>query len=293
MSGIHGLTSAPGARSAVLSVPVRRAMLLAGLVAGILVTAWLAAAVPAQAGENPSAAANAAAENRSDRGNGGGGSQGRAPEVPPGLDKPVADTLSTVAGHAAQPAQAVQGGPSGTPAAVASEASNRGSEVSQAVHETVADVSEKTVATGHGGGNGQGSGNGRPDDSEPEPEGTDDEGTVEEKDVDADAAFAPVEELAFPDTPDTPEEEADADESAADSETPAVTADTSVVSSLNSVTGSSSGSSAPATAVGGLVADHPFTIGASAPQPGLSQAAWHVLRSVPAEDADEPTFSPD
>jgi hypothetical protein len=46
-------------------------------------------------------------------------------------------------------------------------------------------------------------------------------------------------------------------------------------------------------AAGGLVADHPFTTGAMAPKPGLTQAAWHVLRSVPAEDADEPTFSPD
>ncbi|RKS06826.1 hypothetical protein DFP74_2475 [Nocardiopsis sp. Huas11] len=291
MSGIHGLTSAPGARSAVLSVPVRRALLLVGLVAGILVAAWLAAAVPAQAGENPSAAANSAAD-RSERAAGAGGSQGRAPEVPPGLDKPVADTVSTVVDQAAKPVQAAQGNSGSTPAAVVSEAATRGSEVSQSVHESVGDVSEEAV--GHGQGHGSGSGHGRPDDTAPEPEGTEDEDVVEDEAVvDVDAEFAPVEDLAFPEAAEASVEEAEADESAVDSDTPAATADGSVVSPLSSVTGSSSGSSAPASAVGGMVADHPFTIGASAPQPGLSQAAWHVLRSVPAEDADEPTFSPD
>ncbi|WP_460805676.1 hypothetical protein [Nocardiopsis aegyptia] len=284
------MTSAPGARSAVLSVPVRRALLLVGLVAGILVAAWLATAVPAQAGENPAAAANAAAD-RSERAGGPNGSQGRAPTVPPGIDKPVADTVSAVAGHAARPAQVAQGVPDAAPAAAPSQGQSRGSAVSQAVHETLADVSEGNV--GQGRGHGSDPGHGRPDDSAPEAEATEDEETAEREDVDADAVFAPVEDLEFPQVADTPQEEADADESAAESDTPAVTADTSVVSSLSSVTGSSSGSSAPATAVGGLVADHPFTVGASAPQPGLSQAAWHVLRSVPAEDADEPTFSPD
>ncbi|WP_304452743.1 hypothetical protein [Nocardiopsis sp. YSL2] len=273
-----------------LSVPGRRALLLVGLVAGILVAAWLAAAVPAQAGENPAAAANAAA-GASERGNGPGASQGRAPEVPPGLDKPVADTVSAVAGHAARPSQVAQSVPASTPVAAAFEPSHHGPEVSHTVRETVTEVSENAV--GHGRGHGPGSGHPRPDAPESEPEGSADEEAVEEADVDADAAFAPVEDVAFPEAADVPEEEAGAAEPAADSDTPAVTTDTSVVSSLNSVTGASSGSSAPATAVGGLVADHPFTIGASAPQPGLSQAAWHVLRSVPAEDADEPTFSPD
>jgi hypothetical protein len=84
-----------------------------------------------------------------------------------------------------------------------------------------------------------------------------------------------------------------ADEAADGSATPAESAESAVVSALNGVTGSASASSAPAMAAGGLVADHPFTTGAMAPKPGLTQAAWHVLRSVPAEDADEPTFSPD
>ncbi|WP_150241839.1 hypothetical protein [Nocardiopsis quinghaiensis] len=50
--------------------------------------------------------------------------------------------------------------------------------------------------------------------------------------------------------------------------------------------------SAPSGATGGVAGYLPAT-GAPAPLPGHLQAAWHVLRSVPAESADEPTFSPD
>ncbi|WP_306371463.1 hypothetical protein, partial [Nocardiopsis sp. CC223A] len=62
-----------------------------------------------------------------------------------------------------------------------------------------------------------------------------------------------------------------------------------------------SGTTATATATpsgsaaqgGALIAGYLSAPGAPTPAPGLVQAAWHVLRSVPAEDADEPTFSPD
>ncbi len=57
-------------------------------------------------------------------------------------------------------------------------------------------------------------------------------------------------------------------------------------------------SAATGTATGGPVSGTAFAgyltgTGAPAPAPGRLQAAWHVLRSVPAESADEPTFSPD
>lgn len=59
-----------------------------------------------------------------------------------------------------------------------------------------------------------------------------------------------------------------------------------------------SNSAATGTATGGPVSGTAFagylsSTGAPAPASGRLQAAWHVLRSVPAESADEPTFSPD
>ncbi|OOC56274.1 MULTISPECIES: hypothetical protein [Nocardiopsis] len=61
----------------------------------------------------------------------------------------------------------------------------------------------------------------------------------------------------------------------------------------SSASGTTATGSAPGGATGGGVAGYLPTTGAPAPAPGQLQAAWHVLRSVPAESADEPTFSPD
>ena len=61
------------------------------------------------------------------------------------------------------------------------------------------------------------------------------------------------------------------------------------VNTVASGTAPAAGGSAPVPAVAGFLP----VAGAPAPAPGLFEAARHVLRSVPAESADEPTFSPD
>jgi hypothetical protein len=65
------------------------------------------------------------------------------------------------------------------------------------------------------------------------------------------------------------------------------------VATPSGLKGSASGSAQGAPVGVPAVAGYLTTTGAPAPAPGQLQAARHVLLAVPAESADEPTFSPD
>jgi hypothetical protein len=65
------------------------------------------------------------------------------------------------------------------------------------------------------------------------------------------------------------------------------------VATPSGLNGSASGSAQGAPVGVPSVAGYLTTTGAPAPAPGQLQAARHVLLAVPAESADEPTFSPD
>ncbi|MFI6576779.1 hypothetical protein ACIBFB_13330 [Nocardiopsis sp. NPDC050513] len=306
MSGIHGFASATGARVVMASAPVRRALLLAALVAGILVTVWLASASPvhaAQVTERPSGedllgqveqtrGPGAAAQNRTavagapehgqadhgvarDRGGESGG--GDAPAV-----SPVATALDrqplngTVAGVGERTSHAVRAA-SDTVATPVAE----GADVADRVRETIRHGEPEHV---HGP-----AAEAERDDSD-EPTGADEEAP------EADVAVLP-ESVAHAHRHPVDGGDAHASDTADDVRDDADgkgERHRAVVDSTRSAVTSSSSSSAPGGAVGGTgVAGFLPATTAPAPSPGLLQAAWHVLRSAPADAADEPTFSPD
>lgn len=81
----------------------------------------------------------------------------------------------------------------------------------------------------------------------------------------------------------------DAEPAAEAGSTPLAAEGSAHPTSNSAATGTATGGSVSGTAFAGYLS----SISAPAPVSGRLQAAWHVLRSVPAESADEPTFSPD
>ncbi len=271
MFTVHGSASAGGARTAVCPAPVRRALLLAALVAGALCALWLAGAAPAGAAEGPGAHIAVPT----------GPLDPHAGAVA-GLGGPLAETVATVGGGVDQARRTLE-----EPAAAQAPADPE--EVARHLDETVRQVVTAPVAETV---------------RLPEPSET----TVPEP-----ALRAPEPDDAprpEPGTRDTRVEPATAPASAAE---PAVAAPPAAghpaaeaeraADTEAAVAASALGSSAPTTApaapsgtaaqAGGFIAGYLPVAAAPTPAPGLFQAARHVLRSVPAEDADEPTFSPD
>ncbi|MEV2278133.1 hypothetical protein AB0I72_21355 [Nocardiopsis sp. NPDC049922] len=307
MSGTHGFASATGARAVVFSAPVRRALLLAALVAGILVAVWLASAAPvhaAQVAERPSgegllgqveqtrgpdtAAQNrTAAAGRPEHGRADHGvAEGRGGEARGGNNAPAVSPVATALHH--QPLSgAVAGVGERTSHAVRTASDTvappvaEGVEVAERVHETI-----RHGAPEHA--HGPRAEAERGDTDAP----ADGAGEAPEAGVDVLPEFVahahehPVDggDAHAPDTVDDAASDADDKDER----------HRAVVDSTRSAVPSSSSSSAPGGAVGGTgVAGFLPATAAPAPSHGLLQAAWHVLRSAPADSADEPTFSPD
>ena len=267
MSTVHGNASADGARTAVCSAPVRRALMLAALVAGALCALWLAGAAPAGAAEKP----------------------GADIAVPAGtldpdaavtdLGAPLADTVATVGTGVDRARQALE-----EPAA--EQAPTAPEDVARHLDETVRQVVTAPVVEAA---------------PLPEPSETvlpdtarDTERPREDAPRQRDAAEAAPVEPAVSMTgtpavaPAAAERSAAEAGSAADTETAVAPAPTA-----SGTTASPTAPSGSAAQGGALIAGYLSAPGAPSPAPGLFEAARHVLRSVPAEDADEPTFSPD
>lgn len=265
----HGSASAHGARAAVCPAPVRRALLLAALVAGALCALWLAGAAPAGAAEGPGTdiAVPAAALDHS----------GAVTD----LGAPLADTVATVDTGVDRARQVLE-----EPAAEQASARPEGvarhldTAVQQVVTAPVAEAAplpetpEITLPE-------SGRDTERPREDAPRPEAADQaapaEPAVHTADVPTAAPAAAERSAAASATADT-----DPDGAVATAPTASGTTAASAASP--------SGSAAQG---GALIAGYLSAPGAPTPAPGLFQAARHVLRSVPAEDADEPTFSPD
>lgn len=271
MSGYHGTVGATGAGPAVWPEPLRRALLLAGLVTGILFTVWLSCA-PAHAEElSLSEPALPATGTVVDRAGGLG---------------PVGDTVTEVGDHATR---AVSGA---SEAAQAIE--TKTPDPVQHVHEAVRSAPLPDPG-------------GLPETLAPvtgqvdhpvseDTDGSDETGVTTEKGHDPEQPE--VEETpARLDTPTLHERAVPDPAQATDAED---TEDGHGVLGPDILDPSSVGAASPTTAPGTggtatapAVAGYLTTSAAPAPAPGLFEAARHVLRSAPADPTDEPTFSPD
>ncbi|MFL1380052.1 MULTISPECIES: hypothetical protein [unclassified Nocardiopsis] len=273
----HGSASASGARTAVCPAPVRRALLLLGLMAGALCALWLAGAAPAGAAEGPGAdlAVPARALDHN---------------AVADLGTPLADTVATVGTGVDRARQALEE-PAAAQAPAAPEDVAR--HLDEAVRQVVtAPVAETAPLPGF---------SGLPEITLPEPvPGVERPGEDAPRPQDPAVADVPAEAAAFDAfdvaAADTVTAAPAAERrSAADTGTAAVT-DTAVAPAPSAPGTTATAPAAPAGSAaqgGGLIAGYLPAPGAPTPAPGLLQAAWHVLRSVPAEPSDEPTFSPD
>ncbi len=273
MSGYHGTVGAPGVRPTVCPEPLRRALTLAGLLTGILFTVWLASAVPAHSAELSGP---------------GNPLQGGLVESTGNLGGSIGGTVTTVGEHATR---AVDGA-SEAARAVEAETAVPVQQVREAVRETslprpeplpelVVPVSTQVT--------------------EPAPEPENDDVTPAEA-----APTGQTRTMKLPEGQAAVEQPAAEALTAAQGQIPAAaqerdvpaderSGDTDVPRGAETVT-SIPGGTSPATSGGTpapVVAGFLPVTGAPAPAPGLFEAARHVLRSAPADSADEPTFSPD
>ncbi|XKK41868.1 hypothetical protein HFP72_17375 [Nocardiopsis sp. ARC36] len=276
MTGIHGSTSASGARTAVLPAPVRRALLLAALLCGLMVATWTAASDAARADEHSLATtlvyqAGTTAEAHTGE---------YVPIAPTALRAPLAGTVAALGEGTAQVV-------SDASAAVAPGAQDGGADVARQVRDTVDGVTdpverrlqeEEAVPTPPADGQrpGAGSDGGAPGRTA---EAVEDDGVP------------PVYEAHPPSPSAHPVPGTGQDADRADG-TPAAPVGHDAPSASATAAAPSLPGGAGTTG-GALVAGYLTAHGAPAPSPGLFQAARHVLRSAPAESADEPTFSPD
>ncbi|MFB8763963.1 hypothetical protein [Nocardiopsis alba] len=276
MSGYHGTVGATGVRPSVCPEPLRRALLLAGLVMGILFTVWLASG-SAQAEELPLAEPAPPA----------------GPSVVEGaetLGGSIGDTVTAVGERATRTVE------DASRAARAVE--NEASEPVRTVHDTVRAASTPSVE-------------GLPESlapltgpvSDPAPARSEDPVEVEET-TETEERTLPTEGTTEPETIEAPEppEALVAAVAPAGDDVVHDEGDDSHEVVEDGLDRISAGAGAPATApapasggtaTGPAVAGFLNAVSAPAPMPGLFEAARHVLRSAPAESTDEPTFSPD
>lgn len=331
MSGVHSLTSAPGARFAVVPAPVRRALLLAALVSGLLVTAWLTASDPVRAQEEGEAAplthqaasvtgtvhapATQAVANRPEaaqaaHGHGGSGQNGSGradaartdtgrpdsgdrPDAAPadaGVSVPMADRINdplvgAVSAVGENTTRMVLDGSTGVSRGNVPEAPEVARQLRDTVHGVTEPVEEYLDEDDASGVKPQTEDPARTPDDTDVRTGAENGAAVPSAPVGAVTHFVPtvagvtagaVQRHADPAAENTPAR--------------LVSDPVATPSGLN---GSGSGSAQGVPGGVPAVAGYLTTTGAPAPAPGRLQAARHVLLAVPAESADEPTFSPD
>ena len=282
MSGYHGTVGAIGVRLAVCPEPIRRALTLAGLVTGVLFTVWLVSAAPAHSSELPGA------ENPLTAGVVGGTGLVTGTET---LGGSLSGAVTTVGERATQHATQAVDGASETARAVEAEASEPVQQVRDAVRETslprpdhltdlVAPETGRVTEPVRVPEDEDPSADDRQDDRETGVQAPDERRAVAERPA-ADALVAAQERGSV--------EHRAGDAAERDRSTDTAPRSAEALTTIAGGTAPASGGTAFAPAVAGFL---PVT-GAPAPAPGLFEAARHVLRSVPAESADEPTFSPD
>lgn len=265
MIGHHGTPGAPRVGAAVLSDPVRRPLVLGGLLLLALAAVWLAAA-PAQAEERSTPGPDVLADV-------GEGLQQEVTLDVAELQEPLTDAGE----HATQVVEEASGHLStGTGAEVPGLG-----EVTQRVHDDVDTVVEN-VPEGQGG-----------------PVHEDEATAEEETEQEGDENAPRTREAAPTESPSPVEETVSAPERAPAAAVAEPVDEGPDTGDATPATGSGSGSSAlpspaaPTALAHGIAAGYLSAPGAPAPAPGELQAARHVLRSVPAAPADEATFSPD
>ncbi|GAB3704132.1 hypothetical protein [Nocardiopsis oceani] len=273
MSGYHGTFGASGASTAVCPEPLRRALLLAGLLTGILFTVWLVSAAPAHAGEvsvsEPSLpGGTAVTEGAETLGDSIGGAVSTVGEQ---AVRTVVDDASeaarSVEAEAAEPVQQVRDTVRETPLPHTEHLPEELAPVAEPDAEPAADEESTSTEV-------------RGDQEEP----------VEDEGSEVGERPAPEILTETQDQATTASSEIDQGERGGDEGVDVDTPESeNVPTPVASGNASATGSTATAPAVAGFL---PAT-GAPAPAPGLFEAARHVLRSAPADDADEPIFSPD
>ncbi|MBR8742243.1 hypothetical protein [Nocardiopsis sp. MG754419] len=271
MSGYHGTVGATGVRPAVCPEPLRRALLLAGLVTGILFTVWLSSA-PAQADDLALTASalprTGAVAGDSEVLGAVGGTVATVGEQATRAVDGASQAARTVEAETDDPVrhvrEAVESAPLPDPEGISASLAPVTDQVVDPASEDAEAADEKGVST----------------DEAESPE------VFEVETPSVSPEHGPLHERAVS----TPDQGSDATE----------TDDDRRVLGSDGRDGSVSGGATPATApaTGGTatapaVAGYLTAAAAPAPAPGLVEAARHVLRSVPAESTDEPTFSPD
>ncbi|MBQ1082273.1 hypothetical protein [Nocardiopsis sp. B62] len=282
MSGYHGTVGAIGVRPTVCPEPLRRALTLAGLLTGVLFTVWLVSAAPAHSSELPGADNPLTA--------GVVGSSSGLVAGTETLGGSLSGAVTTVSERATQHATEAVNGASEAARAVETEASAPVQQVRDVVRETSLprpDHLSELVATDPA------------QDTEPAPGTEDDAPSADDRQDRETEAKAPEEHRAVAERP-AAEALAAAQELGSveyrakgtterDRATDSAPRSTEALTTIAGGSAPASGGTPSAPAVAGFL---PVT-GAPAPAPGLFQAARHVLRSAPADSADEPTFSPD
>lgn len=276
MIGQHGTSGACSVGAAVLTDPVRRVLVLGGLLLTALAAVWLAA-TPAQADERPTPGTEVLT----------GIGEDLQQEVALDADELQEPLAGTVTGTGEHLARAVVEETSGhLPTDIgASEAPGLG-EATQRVHDDVYTVVENLPED-------QGGSPVREDEDTAGEEATQDgnEKAPRTREAAPSEASSPVEEAVS--VPERAPAEAVAEpggESSEADDAPPVTGSGSGGSALPSPTPTPTSPTAPAH---GVAPGYLSAPGAPAPAPGELQAARHVLSSVPAAPADEATFSPD
>ncbi|MCK9871718.1 hypothetical protein MRI28_19100 [Nocardiopsis dassonvillei] len=321
MSGVHGLTSAPGVRSAVLPAPVRRALLLAALVSGLVVTAWLTASDPVRAQEEGAngtlvhqaasvaatvraPAAQAVAEHpeavrdgsgqgsaaRTDTGGPDSGNRSGAAPADAGtsvpmtarINDPLVGAVSAVGESTTRMVFDASAGVSGGNAAETPEVTRQLRDTVHGVTEPVGEYLDEDDAPDT-----------EPRTQDPSADPADTDGRTGAESGEA-VPSAPAEVVAHfvPAVTGTTAGAVRAHADPAAENAPARLV-SDPVATPSGPGGSASGSAQGAPSGIPAVAGYLPTTGAPAPAPGQLQAARHVLLAVPAESADEPTFSPD
>ncbi|WP_026119380.1 hypothetical protein [Nocardiopsis ganjiahuensis] len=272
MSGYHGTVGATGVRPSVCPEPLRRALTLAGLLTGLLFTVWLASAAPAHSAELPG---------------GENPLQSGLVESTGNLGGTVSGAVTSVGEHATK---AVEGA-SETAQAVEAETADPVQQVRDAVRETslprpeplpelVAPVSEQVTEPAPESDGGEDASAEARQDRTTRAEQLPEVPTAAEQPAAQALVAAQEQSSSAAQEADGPDRDRAGDTGPRGAEP---------VTAVAGGAAPASGSSAPAPTVAGFL---PVT-GAPAPAPGLFEAARHVLRSAPADSADEPTFSPD
>ncbi|GAA1463928.1 hypothetical protein NE857_01360 [Nocardiopsis exhalans] len=256
MTALHGFANASGARPAVLSAPVRRTLVLLGLLCGALVALWLLGAASAQAAE--------------------------AEDLPLAGDTGLAETAEQGGDTLAPPESALEPVVP-EPAAEAVEPVHQalGTTLDEVTTEVGGHIDDTVAATGP-------VGTDKTPVTAPDQESVPQRTTApaEEAEPEPDTA---VQVHEGPHVLDGLPETGDPAEPAASATADATTSDADPAER----TASSNASAHTGTATGPTCANSPSRVGLPAPTPGLDQAARHFLRAVPSAAADEPTFAPD